>query len=208
MLLHQIKPLKDIFEKNINLLQKLNLQDKFIIGYIGTHGMAHSLDFIMNSLQDLHDSSIHFLFVGDGAAKKSIQEMAKELKLTNVTFLPPVSKSEVADYLGLTDAVLVPLKKSDTFKTVIPSKIFEAAAMQKPILLGVDGQAREVVEEYNAALYFEPENKDAFLKAVNEIKSNKKLYNSIQDGEKLLAKSYDRNTLAEKMLVYLKRVNN
>ena len=101
-----------------------------------------------------------------------------------------------------------PLKKSDTFKSVIPSKIFESAAMQKPILLGVDGHAREILEEFDAGLYFEPENKDEFLKAVNEIKINKGLYSSIQLGEQKLAKAYDRNTLADKMLEYIKRVIN
>ena len=195
-------------EKNRKLLEKLNLKDKFIIGYIGTHGMAHSLDFIINCLPEVTDPSIHFLFVGDGAAKKEVQQSAEQLQLANATFLPPVSKNDVSDYVGISDAVLVPLKKSDTFKSVIPSKIFESAAMQKPILLGVDGHAREILEEFDAGLYFEPENKDEFLKAVNEIKINKGLYSSIQLGEQKLAKAYDRNTLADKMLEYIKRVIN
>ena len=79
-------------EKNIELLNKLNLNDKFIIGYIGTHGMAHSLDFIVNSISDIKDESIHFLFIGDGAMKNKIVEMSKKLNLTNVTFLNPIKK--------------------------------------------------------------------------------------------------------------------
>ena len=194
-------------EKNPELLQKLNLKDKFIISYIGTHGMAHSLDFIIKCLSEVTDPSIHFLFVGDGAAKQMAQKRTKELQLINVTFLPPVSKNEVSEYVGISDAVLVPLKKSDTFKSVIPSKIFESAAMQKPILLGVDGQAREIIEKFDAGLYFEPENKEEFLRAVSEIKNNKKLYSLIQAGEKKLAQTYDRNALADKMLGYMKSLN-
>ncbi|MEZ5757428.1 MAG: glycosyltransferase family 4 protein [Emcibacteraceae bacterium] len=190
-------------EKNEKLLKKLNLENKFIIGYIGTHGMAHGLDFIIRTLKKINDSSIHFLFVGDGAAKLSTEQLAGELELNNVTFLPPVSKDEVSEYVGLSDAVLVPLKKSDTFKAVIPSKIFESAAMSKPILLGVDGQAREIVEQYNAGLYFEPENEEEFIKSVTEIKNNRILYANIQCGEKKLADAYDRNRLADKMLSYI-----
>lgn len=195
----KFKPL----EKNIALVDELDLKGKFVIGYIGTHGMAHSLDFIVSCLSEVNDPDIHFLFVGDGAAKNSIMEKATDLQLTNVTFLPPVSKDKVADYVGISDAVLVPLKKSDTFKTVIPSKIFESAAMLKPILLGVDGQAREIIEEYNAGIYFEPENREAFLSAVATITKNKDLYIQIQNGGERLADSYDRLNLADRMFTYL-----
>jgi len=195
-----------VIKKNAELLKKLNLQDRFVIGYIGTHGMAHSLDFIINCLPKITDPSIHFLFVGDGAAKKSVEQKAFKSQLSNVTFLPPVPKNEVFDYLSISDAVLVPLKKSETFKSVIPSKIFEAAAMQKPILLGVDGLAREIVEEYNAGIYFEPENEKEFLKSVQLINNCAEFYADIQGGGAKLSKDYDRNSLADKMLDHLQKL--
>lgn len=193
-------------KKNTELLNRLGLQNKFIIGYIGTHGMAHSLDFIINSIANLTDKNIHFLFVGDGAMKKPIVELSKQLNLDNVSFLPPVEKTKVSEYISISDAVLVPLKKSDTFKTVIPSKIFESAAMQKPILLGVNGQAREIIEEYNAGIFFEPENEKDFLKAVQKIKVDTDLYIKLKHGGKNLAIDFDRNALADKMLKYLRRL--
>lgn len=189
-----------LVEKKPDLLQKLKLKDKFIIGYIGTHGMAHGLDFIIQCLPRIKDPGIHFLFVGDGAAKVSVVQSAIELQIKNATFLPAVTKNEVPDYVGLTDVALVPLKKSDTFKTVIPSKIFEFAAMQKPIILGVDGQAREIIEEYNAGLYFEPENESSFIEVVNKIKNDSVLYESVKKGGKKLALHFDRNILADRML--------
>ncbi len=195
-------------EKKKELLERLNLKGKFVIGYIGTHGMAHGLDFIINCLPDVSDKDIQFLFVGDGAAKQPTIEQANALGLKNVTFLESVPKEKVGDYLGITDVVLVPLRKSDTFKTVIPSKIFESAAMQKPILLGVDGQAREIIEEYNAGLYYEPENKESFLWSIHEINNNKELYLTIQSGQKKLAVAYDRNALADKMLKYLQSIKD
>lgn len=187
-------------EKDRQLLKELKLEGKFTFGYIGTHGMAHSLDFIIRSLEKIEQPDIHFLFIGDGAMKKKIVKMARQRELKNVTFLDPVAKVEVPRYLSIVDASLVPLKESDTFKTVIPSKIFESCAMKKPILLGVDGQARELIEEYKAGLYFEPENETDFVDAVYRMVNDQSLYLEMAENSLLLAKAYDRRDLAMNML--------
>lgn len=185
---------------NVALRSKLKLQSKFLIGYIGTHGMAHSLEFIVEAMAQLEDPDIHLLCLGDGARKAAVMEKARELGLSNTTFLDPVPKDQVHSYISALDAVLVPLCRSETFKTVIPSKIFESAAMEKPILLGVDGQAREIVEHYNAGLYFEPENVQAFGRAVSTVKNDKDLRLAYAAGGRALSTDYDRKTLAKKML--------
>jgi len=191
-------------EKDQDLLHKLNLEGKFIIGYIGTHGMAHSLDFIVKSIAKVQDSDIHFLFIGDGAMKKAIVDLAKELQLKNITFLDPIAKEDVPKYLSICDVSLAPLKKEDNFKSVIPSKIFEASAMKKPTLLGVEGQAQEIVEKYNAGLCFEPENEQDFLEKLTIIKSDKQKYKELQDGCQKLAVDFDRKVLAKRMLDIIK----
>lgn len=193
-------------EKDSQLLNELSLEGKFIVGYIGTHGMAHSLDFIMNSLEKIEDENIHFLFVGDGAMKGTIVEIAEKLKLKNVTFLDPISKEEVPRYLSIVDVSLAPLKKEDNFKTVIPSKIFEASAMGKPTLLGVQGQAQEILEKYNAGLCFEPENEVDFIEKLSILKNNKTIYEECQAGCKELAHDFDRKLLANKMLKIIKNI--
>jgi len=193
-------------EKDKNLLQKYNLKDKFIVGYIGTHGMAHSLDFIVESIVDIEDENIHFLFVGDGAMKQNILNLAKKLKLTNITFLDPVAKEDVPRFLSICDASLAPLKKDDNFKTVIPSKIFEASAMQIPTLLGVEGQAQEIIQNYNAGLCFEPENKKDFIYKLKQLKEDLDLYNSCVKGCISLAHDFDRVELANKMLHIIRKV--
>lgn len=193
-------------EKDELLLNELNLKDKFIVGYIGTHGMAHSLDFIMNSIANVKDSSIHFLFIGDGAMKKTIVTIAKELGLENVTFLDPISKEEVPKYLSICDVSLAPLKKEDNFKSVIPSKIFEASAMSKPTLLGVQGQAQEIIEKYNAGICFEPENENDFLKKLYILRDDTKKYEEFQTGCKKLSSDFDRKKLANKMLIIIKNL--
>lgn len=193
-------------EKDIELLKKLNLENKFIVGYIGTHGLAHSLDFIVKSISNIEDKSIHFLFVGDGAIKEKVVSIANSLNLGNITFLNPISKEEVPLYLSICDISLAPLKKSDNFKTVIPSKIFEASAMGKPTLLGVEGEAQKIIEKYNAGVCFLPEKEEDFLLKLQKIREED-IYIACKRGCKELAKAYDRKKLAKDMLQIIKKID-
>lgn len=193
--------------KNETLLQKHKLKGKFVLAYIGTHGMAHGLDFILKAIKPFETShpDIAFLFIGDGAKKAELVEQAATLQLQNAVFVDSVSKKEVVDYLSIMDVALVNLKKSDTFLTVIPSKIFEAAAMGKPILLGLEGETKGIIEQYKAGVCYEPENATAFSNAVNEIRIPQN-YNSLQKGVKTLALDFDRKKIADAMLATLKTV--
>jgi glycosyltransferase involved in cell wall biosynthesis len=190
-------------DRNPTLMAELGLEGKFIIGYIGTHGLAHSLDFIIACAAKVIDPKVHFLFIGDGAMKSTIMNQADQLALKNVTFLDPISKQDVPEYLSIVDVSLAPLKKEDNFKTVIPSKIFEAAAMKKPTLLGVEGQAQEILEKYGAGICFEPENEADFLQKI-EILQSVEFYASCQDACENLANDFDRKKLAGKMLQMIK----
>ena len=190
------------------LMSSLGLSGKFILGYIGTHGMAHKLDFILDCASKVKNPDVHFLFVGSGAKKAELVEQAKTLALTNVTFIDSVEKSEVWRYLSILSAMIIPLKKSDLFKTVIPSKIFETAAMSKPILLGVDGEARGIVESFNAGLFFEPEDERSFLDCIDEIKLDTNQYESFQLGCNKLARAFDRKKIAQEMLSILRDISN
>lgn len=193
-------------ESDKKLKTSLGLDNKFVVGYIGTHGLAHKLDFVLNCAQVLEDESIHFVFIGSGAKKDELIELSKELALDNVSFLDSVPKQDVWRYISMIDVMVVPLKKSDLFKTVIPSKIFETAAMSTPILLGVNGEARDIIEGYGAGLYFEPENEEEFLNALGRIKEDRNLYQSLQQGCLHLAKGFDRELLANMMLQELKKI--
>src|SRR5690606_34873628 len=87
--------------------------------------------------------------------------------IDNVTMLGPVEKKMVMEYISILDVGLVNLKKSDTFKSVIPSKIFELSAMYKPILIGVEGEAKNLIEHYGIGIAFLPENKSDFFEKIN-----------------------------------------
>ena len=190
-------------EKNTALLERLGLEKKTVVSYIGTHGMAHKLDFILHCAGKVENPDIHFLLVGAGAEKANLLKLRDKLALKNVTMLDPVSKEEVPDYLSITDLVLINLSKSPVFKTVIPSKIFETAAMQIPILLGVDGESRGIIEKYQAGLYYEPENETDFLEKLKQLAGDRELYVRCQQGCSQLARDYDRKQLARKMLKIL-----
>ena len=194
---------KDLFQpmgKDVSLLKELQLEGKCVIGYIGTHGLAHKLDFVLQCAKELDGkSNYHFLFIGAGAEKKNLLRLKEVLKLSNVTMLDSVAKNKVGKYISILDVALINLKKSELFEKAIPSKIFENAVMQIPILLGVDGEARSIIEKYHAGVFFEPENKEDFVQKLNLL-NDKVLYQECKEGCKKLAEDFDRNRLAEKML--------
>lgn len=192
-------------EKNIELLDNFGLNRKFIIGYIGTQGLAHGLDFILNSINEL-DEKFHFLFIGGGARNNTLKKIAKINNMKNVTFIDFKPKAEIAKFISIIDVALVNLKKSDTFKMVIPSKIFENAAMNKPILLGVEGEAKNIIKSFNAGEYFLPEDKIDFIKKLKLIKSNLDINsNYYAKGLKRITNAFNRKLIAENMLLDLKR---
>ncbi|MCZ2100749.1 MAG: glycosyltransferase family 4 protein [Chitinophagales bacterium] len=191
--------------KNESLIDKHQLTGKFVVGYLGTHGMAHKLDFVLTTAKKLESDDIAFLFLGDGAEKLRLLQLQKELNCSNVIMLPSVSKDRIVDYISIIDVALVNLKKSETFKNVIPSKIFENAAMQKPILLGVEGEAKSLIEKYKAGICFEPEHTQDFINAIFYLKNDTEFYSLCQQGCKKLALDFERKSLALKMLVYLER---
>lgn len=185
------------------LMHQHKLHDKFVVGYIGTHGMAHNLDFILDCASEIKDPDIHFLLIGEGAMKKRLLKKKNTLGLRNVTMLDPVSREAVPKYISITDIALVPLKKSDTFKTVIPSKIFENAAMGKPVLLGVEGESKEIITRYGAGVCFEPENQKEFIEKLLLLKSDPQVYDDCRLGGLNLVTDFNREILAYNMLQHI-----
>lgn len=195
--------------KDLLLLNELGLQNKKIIGYIGTHGMAHKLDFILQCAKGMEGrNNYHFLFLGSGAEKRNLLDLKEKLDLKNVTMLDPVSKLEVKRYISILDIALINLRKSELFTTVIPSKIFENAGMEIPILMGVNGEAREIIESYHAGICFEPESETDFCEKLDLLLTDKNLYNECKMGCKKLSLDFDRNLLANKMLQIITQINS
>ena len=118
----------------MKIKNSLNLNGKTIISFLGTHGLAHGLKFILKSIAKIKDKKFHFLFIGDGSEKEDLIKYSQKLD-SKILHFASVPEDQMPIYIDISDYSLVNLKKSNEFKNVIPSKIFENIAMYKPILL-------------------------------------------------------------------------
>ncbi len=192
----------DIFHpgvKNNWVREKYNLKDKFVIMYIGAHGVANNLITIIQvaeKLKEYHD--IVFMLIGDGMQKEMLVKEAAGRGLDNVIFVESQPKEKVVDFCNAADVCTAVLKKVDTFKTVYPNKVFDYMSSAKPIILAIDGVARELVEKAQAGIYVEPENVDQFKEAVLHLYNNRHLLDKLgENGYQYVKKHFSRYVLSE-----------
>ncbi len=191
------------------LKNSLEISNNIVFGYIGTHGEAHGLETLLECAKKIQDNNakVKFLFIGQGSKKKSLMLHAEANKLKNVIFLDSVSRDEIVNYWSVIDYSIIHLKKLEIFKTVIPSKIFESIAMQKPILIGVDGEAKEIIENNNLGLFFSPENVDELISKINFVLENPEEVKKFKINTEKIRFSYHRPNLAKKMLEIIERID-
>lgn len=189
--------------KDPELTAKLGMTGKFVAGYIGTHGLAHGLETLLEAAERLRGQDIVFLFLGDGARKDVLKQMAADKGLDNVVFVDSVSKADVARYWSLLDVSVIHLKKTDLFTTVIPSKLFESMGMGLPVLHGVEGESADIVREEGAGIPFEPENADQLCAALMRLKSNPAELDEFRARCLKGAQNFDRTNLALRMMKIL-----
>ena len=141
---------------------------KFVVSYVGTLGNACGLGVALDAAAQLQTilPDVLFLFVGEGAEKEQLVSLAQRQGLRNVRFLPQQSRDKIPALIQASDLCLVLLKKADVFKTVIPTKMLESMACARPVILGVDGQAREILEKARGGIFIEPENATALVAAI------------------------------------------
>lgn len=189
-------------EKNSRILNKYGFGNKFIVMYMGAHGISHALGKIVDAAEKLSKiEDILFLFIGDGAEKNSLVAKAKQINLKNIFFLPSQQKSLVPELYSVMDVGLVPLRDIPLFSTFIPSKMFEIMAMGKPIVASVTGEAAEILEKSKAALISPPEEVGQIVKHILTLYNDKKLRQQMgENGRKFVQANYDRRSLALKYL--------
>ncbi len=187
-----------------------SLNGKFVASYVGTHGMAHHLETVFEAAEILRDhKDIVFLMVGEGSESQRLRELQSKKRLDNVLMLGQLEKDKMPAVWSLSKLSLVLLKKLDLFKTVIPSKIFESMAMKKPIILGVQGESKAIIESANTGFAIEPENARQLAEKVLLFYNNKDLYQSLADnGREFVVEHYDRRKLANRFLSVLEATVN
>jgi colanic acid biosynthesis glycosyl transferase WcaI len=184
---------------------EFGLQERFVCGYVGTVGMAHGLEVILQAaeLAKVHGrDDLLFWIVGDGACRQQLETEANRRALNNVVFAGLLPKSQMPAAIASCDAFLVHLRGTELFSTVLPSKIFEAMALDVPIICGVRGQAQEIVCESGAGVAMSPDAADELLDRIEIIRSAGRA--SFQ-ASTYVKRNFDRDDLASEMLAILNR---
>ncbi len=198
--LSRFKPI----HRDAELAEQFGLTGKFVAGYIGTHGMAHALDTLLEAADLMRQKeggdSYRFLFLGDGACKAALIAKASQMRLSNVVFIDSVPKEDVVRYWSLLDVAIIHLRKTPLFTTVIPSKLFECMGMGIPVLHGVAGESAGIVEREGVGIVFEPENATELCASLSVMRNDLAAYETFRANGLRAARHYDRSALAANML--------
>jgi colanic acid biosynthesis glycosyl transferase WcaI len=188
---------------NIAIRRELGAEEKFVVSYIGTLGAAHGLETLLEAAAHLRERAPNILFVlvGEGAEKARIVSLARSRGLTNLRFVDQQPREKIPVYIAASDVCLVLLKRAELFKTVLPTKMLEFMSCARPVILGVDGHARKVMERANAGIFIAPEDPAALAEAVMRLATNPALCESLgRNGRQHIVRYYARRDTAK---VYL-----
>jgi glycosyltransferase involved in cell wall biosynthesis len=184
-----------------------DLNGKFVITYVGAHGVANHLEQVLHAGKALEDTNVEFLLIGDGNDKVRLKQMAEAMYTKNVRFVDPVPKAEVFKYILASEMGASILKKVDTFKTVYSNKTFDYMSCKKPILMAIDGVSRELVEKAQAGCYVEPENTEAYNHIIRQyLQDPGRLQREGENGYCFATERFDRRVLAIEYLNHLKKL--
>jgi glycosyltransferase involved in cell wall biosynthesis len=179
---------------------ELGWDDRFTVIYAGTHGLSHALGTVLDAAEQLKEQpDIRIVLVGDGAEKAALVDQAQRRDLKNVTFLDSQPHDRIPLFLAAADACLVHVRKIPLFAGMLPIKMYEAMACARPVLLAVDGEARQLTEqEAGAAMYVEPENAAALVSSILSLRDHPKLASSLGErGRQLAAARFDYDQLTQ-----------
>jgi len=195
-------------ERDNDLRREYGWGNRFVTLYMGTHGMAHALHRVLEAALELSSrDEILFVFVGEGAEKDNLKQLASQLNLSNVQFIDQQPKSRVPGFYAACDLGLVTLRDTPLFQDVLPSKIFEYMAMQRPLLISVGGEARKTVERAGAGEFVPPEDVPALVEAITRLsRQPERLEEMGRNGRNYVIDHFDRRIISRRYLDILSRV--
>jgi glycosyltransferase involved in cell wall biosynthesis len=191
------------------LRKELGLGEEFALLYAGTLGMAHGLGTLLHAAKGLRDyNDIVFLIIGAGAEREQIGQQVRDLRLPNLRLLDKVPRQRVPAFLAAADACLIPLRNKEVFKTAIPSKLFEAMAAGRPAILGVEGEAKEILLNSRAGMAVRPEDPAALSAAILRLKEEPSLCRALgRNGRQAVLQKYLRADQAAEYLNLLRELS-
>jgi glycosyltransferase involved in cell wall biosynthesis len=192
------------------LRQRLGFNGRFVAAYIGTLGYAHGLETVLRAAEIIRatgQQDILFLLVGEGADKERLQKIAADASLDNVRFMDQQPRELVPALINASDVCLVLLRRAVLFTTVLPSKLLEFMACGRPVVLGVDGYARSLVERAAAGIFIEPENPQQLAAAVVRLARDPQLCSTLgENGRRFVSLHFSRRSTAQRYLRLLEEV--
>lgn len=182
------------------LREKFGFQGKFIVAYTGVHGLAQGLDTVVRSADLLKQyKQIRFHFFGDGPEKSHLELSAAKNGADNVEFHPPLSAAHMPELLASIDVSVVPLKRNDLFRGALPSKLFEALGAGVPVILALNGEAKNLIEQSHGGLAVEPENPSDMAEKILRLYQNADLRERIgASGRAFVVARYNREHIARR----------
>lgn len=201
----------DIFqprEKGNWVRDHYHLHGKFVVSYMGAHGIANYLDCILNTAKVCREyKDIVFLLIGDGMEKKRLMKRAEEEQIENVIFITSQPKKVIQDFCHASDLCTAVLRNVETFKTVYPNKVFDYMSCKKPILLGIDGVARELIEESNSGYFVDVDNPEDFKAKILSFYKNPHLIEKLgENGYEYVQKHFDRQHLSNRYIEEMEQI--
>lgn len=193
---------------NQALLARHGLTGRFTVAYVGTLGLAHGLTLLVDVAERLKArSEIHFVLIGDGADREKIEADVARRGLDNFHVLGLQPRDAMPDWIASIDVLLVMLRDLPVFETVIPSKIFEFLAQERPVILAARGEIRRMMEEAGGALVIDPESEDQLVAAIEAVIADpESARRRAEAGRRWVESSFLRDDLARKMSSFLERV--
>lgn len=193
-------------EKYNGIREHLGLGRKFVVSYVGTHGLAHGLETVLECAGELRDhDDIAFLFVGDGAEKDRLMARAENLGLRNTHFMGVQPREKIPAYIATSDVSLVPLRRKELFRKVLPSKMFEIMGCARPVILGVEGEAADAIEASGGGVCVTPEDPAAMRRAILALYDDPERVERLgQHGREYVQRHYCRDRLADSYLDVLR----
>jgi glycosyltransferase involved in cell wall biosynthesis len=187
------------------LAQRLELDERKVFLYAGTHGMAQGLDIVLEAARRTKNPDVLYVLAGEGAEKAELVAKAKSEAITNLRFLPNQPKDAMPALLNLAYATIVPLKRLDLFKAALPSKMFESMATARPIVASLWGEAADLVANADAGIVVAPEDPAALSEAVEKLAADPAWATRLGDnGRAYVKEHFDRDVIARRFVELLR----
>jgi len=182
-----------------------NLEGKYIALYAGAHGLSNDLDVLLSAADLLRDRpEIEIVLLGDGKEKARLRSRATAMHLENITFAPPIPKTDIPDALAAADACIAILKPIAMYKTVYPNKVFDYMAAGRPVVLAIDGVIREVLESASGGIFVPPGDAESLADAIRSLArdpNNGRILG--QNGRRYVEQHFNRRTVAAELIVLI-----